>query len=350
MRYALVFTVFTLLCWAKPSLDEMIAQKIVLGFEGKNVNDKNYKQIKKDLEQNRIGGVLLLKRNVSPFEEFKKFLADLNAVKTKHTKLIAIDQEGGLLTRFHEQDGYKVYPTARKVCNTMSLDEARDIYLDMAKELKKMGINYNLAPVVDVLIKPTRFERQRCFSTQPSIVSSYASSFIEAFDEAKVLTSLKHFPGYASAISDAHKGKVDITKTWSYEELRPYYELIRMNKARSIMISHVYLRQFDAKYPASLSKKIVNDILREQLKYNGVVISDDMIMKGLDGFSLKQKVIKSINAGVDILLFSDYYINKQAMPNKLKSIIKDGVKNGQISKKALEQSYDRIIKFKKSLE
>ncbi len=349
MRIFLCFIIFyncLLASQAKPSLEDMISQMIMVGFEGQYTSQKSVKLIENEIKNANIGGILLLKRNVASKEQLQKLLSHFNAIKTPLVNLVAIDQEGGYVSRFSKNKGFRTYPSARKVASLRSIDEAKELYFNMAQRLKNIGINYNLAPVVDVLVSETKFEKQRCFSKYSSIVTTYANAFIEAFDDAKVNTALKHFPGYASALNDAHIGKVDISLFWQYEELRPYYDLIKMNKAKSIMASHVYLRQFDENYPVSLSKIILTDILRGILKYNGVIISDDLMMRGLSEFSFKQKIIKSINAGVDILLFSDYHEGKKRIPNLVKNIVLQAIKSGELDKQNIIKSYERIVKFK----
>ncbi len=350
MRLTLVFLALLSICHAKPSMQSMISQMLMIGFSGQSSSEQSVKELKKDLAQDKLGGVLFLQRNVGSKTQLTKLISYLKDANTSLPTLMAIDQEGGFVTRFSKENGFKTYPTARNVCANSTLDEAKSVYLQMAQELKEIGINYNLAPVVDVLINPTKFERQRCFSKFSSIVSTYASSFVNGFDEAKVLTSLKHFPGYASAISDAHEGLVDVSLSWKYDELRPYYDLIKAKKAKSIMVSHMFLKQFDKFYPASLSQKIIKGILRDTLKYDGVVISDDLSMKSLDGFSMEERIVKSINAGVDIMIFSDYTIEKKKSIDEIRNLILQAIKNGKIKKENVEKSYERIVKFKAFLK
>lgn len=336
--------------FAQATTQEMISQMIMVGFTGSKPEDKWVKQIKLDISQNRIGGILLLQRNITSKAQLKNLLKSINQTKSKLPNLVAIDQEGGKVTRLSKDMGFTSFPSSRDVANKMTIKQAQKTYKTMAQELKDLGVNYNLAPVVDILITKTEFERERCFSKYPSIVTTYATSFIDGFNTLHVLTALKHFPGYASASSDAHEGIVDITSSWQFDELRPYYDLIKSDYAKSVMVSHVYLKQFDENYPATLSKKIVKGILRDELKFDGVVISDDLMMKSLKGFSIKDRVINAINAGVDILLFSEYFLNGTNTPKEVKNIINNAIKNGQISPQRVKKSYDRIIKMKESLK
>ena len=131
-----------------------------------------------------------------------------------------------------------------------------------------------------------------------------------------ILTSLKHFPGHGSSLGDTHKGFVDITNTWQKKELKPYQNLIEDGIVDTIMVAHVMNKQIDSKYPSSLSKKSVTNLLRGKLLYEGVVISDDLQMRAISKhYSLRDTIKLSINAGVDILLFGN-----QLDPTKIISV------------------------------
>lgn len=330
-------------------LKEMIGQMIMVSFEGTKPSDKWAKQIQLDISKKRIGGVLLLKKNVGTPKELKALIKSFNS-KTNTPTLVAIDQEGGLVSRLTKKKGYKTYPSARKIGKEKNIQEAYNLYKEMATDLKSLGINYNLAPVVDITSSISNFQKKRTFNEHPSIISSYAQSFIDAFNEVGVLTALKHFPGYGSSLTDSHKGKADTTHSWDFEELLPYYDSIKSNSTRSIMVGHTYLKKFDPIYPASLSHVIIQEILRDEMGYDGVVISDDFFMDGVTkDFSIEEQVILSVNAGVDILLFSNYFLSKKSTPRVITNIIQKAVKNGKIKKETIEKSYKRIIKMKEWL-
>lgn len=341
---------FPLFCFgSEVSLKEMISQMIMVGFEGTKTSDKWANQIRIDISKKRIGGVLLLEKNIGTPQELKELTRSFLSTSSLPT-LIAIDQEGGYVSRLTKEKGYKTYPSARVIGQEKNIDEAYKIYKDMALYLKSFGINYNLAPVVDITSKKSNFQKKRTFDKYPSIISTYAQSFLDAFNEVGVLTSLKHFPGYGNSSNDTHKNIADTTDTWDYDELLPYFDSIEAKSVKSIMTGHTYLKKFDTKYPSSLSKIIINDILREELKYQGVVICDDLLMDGLQNFSIKERIILSINAGVDILLFSNYFLLGASTPKVATNIILEAIEQGKIQKAQIIKSYNRIIKMKKWLK
>ncbi|MDO5046060.1 glycoside hydrolase family 3 N-terminal domain-containing protein [Campylobacter sp.] len=330
----------------KPTLRKMISQMIMVSFSGATPTEA--KDAISDAKYRRFGGVMLLGKNIKDKQTLIKLTSEF---KTAQKDIfIAIDEEGGDITRLKDKEGFKTFISAAKVAKSLDLLEAKELYKNMAVQLKEAGINLNFAPVVDVLnpVSPIIASKSRAFSENIDEVSLYASEFLDAFNEVGVLTTLKHFPGHGSAEMDSHNEKT-VIENFNYDELKPYYDAIKKDQARLIMISHVYLNEEDSKNPASLSPKIINELLRKKLKFQGVVISDDMLMGGLKGFSLEQKVINFINAGGDILLFSDFRINGQRTAQYITQIVVDAVSQNKISKERIKESYERIMSLKKSL-
>jgi beta-N-acetylhexosaminidase len=164
-----------------------------------------------------------------------------------------------------------------------------------------------------------------------------------------VLTSLKHFPGHGSSVGDTHKGFVDVTNLWKPVELEPYRLL--NHKADTVMVAHVFNKKLDAKYPATLSKKTVNGLLRKKLGFNGVVITDDLQMGAISKkYGLKTTLQLAINAGDDILLFGNQLDPRKVVSTKrLVETIKELVKEGKVSTDRIDRSYARIGRLKKKL-
>ena len=137
---------------------------------------------------------------------------------------------------------------------------------------------------------------------------------------------------------------------FDYTELKPYFDAVRKNEVKMIMVGHIYLMQRDTELPASLSPAIIDGLLRGELKFDGVVISDDMLMGGLKDFTLQEKVINFINAGGDVMLFSDYKIDGRRTAELVTQLVVDAVGAKQIPKERIEESYERIMKLKNSLQ
>jgi beta-N-acetylhexosaminidase len=266
--------------------------------------------------------------------------------------LIAVDQEGGKVQRLKAQYGfYGQFPEASKVAK-MDKHQIKQTYTTMSQELQSVGINYDLAPVVDLDINPKNqviHGLGRSFGKDPQTVAQYASAFIDAMHSHGVLTSLKHFPGHGSSLGDTHKGFVDVTHLWNQVELEPY-QLLK-EKADTVMVAHVFNQKIDSEYPASLSFQTITRLLRGEIGYQGVVITDDLQMGAItQKYGLKNTLKLAINAGDDILL-----IGNQLDPNKIVSTktlvgtIAQLVQSGEVKEEGIEKAYQRVQALKQKL-
>jgi len=354
MKKILIITlIFSSLFAKSPSIESMISQMLMVGVGGNSLNDKWVKQLQKDIKENKVGGIILFSKNIVNPKKLKIFTTSFKNIKTKHKLFIAIDQEGGKVQRLSSKNGFEDYLSAEEIAKNKNLAQTYEIYKKLANELVEYNFNVNFAPVVDLNINPKSpaiGDKKRSYSKKEEIVIAYANEFINAQNDAGIVSVLKHFPGHGSAIVDSHKRLTDVSNTWNYNELKPYYHFSKYEKVNAVMVGHITLKKFDKKYPASLSKKIVNDLLRKKLKFEGVVFSDDMNMKAIsDIYTLKQAVIKSINAGVDVLVFSSYFTKKSSVVNEVRKIILESVKNKEIDKKTIEKSYKRIVRLKNAI-
>ncbi len=322
-----------------------IANMFMLGFYGSSGNDLS---IKNDICKKGLGGVILFQKSPVTKGAVKNFSngASLQAL-TKDLKscgtrpLIAVDQEGGVVQRVKIK--YR-YPSAAKVAQ-MGPDAAERIYNSMAKELASMGVNLNLAPVADLAINPNNrviVKWGRSFGSNVNSVVQYDTIFINAMHRYGIATSLKHFPGHGSSLGDTHKGFVDVTNLWQERELEPYKRLKR--KTETVMVAHIFNRKLDPNYPASLSRRVIQGILRTKIGYRGVVISDDMQMGAIrKHYGLKESLKLAINAGVDILLFANQVAPKRVVTvDQLIKITRDLLKSGAIDESSIKAANRRI--------
>ncbi len=300
----------------KKSLDEKIGSMLMVGFFGTSAPSNS--QICRDIKKYNLGGVILFDanpvnkkkaKNIYSREQVQRLTGELQSCSRDGKLLIAVDQEGGRVQRLKRKYGfYGRFPKARDI-RGLPTNEIYDIYNRMGEELSSVGINYNLAPVVDLAINRKNrviYKLGRSFGKNPKEVVKYSKIFIDEMRANGVLTSLKHFPGHGSSLGDTHKGFVDVTKLWRRDELEPYRILKKQGYVDTIMVAHVFNAKLDPKYPATLSKKIVNGILRKQLGYNGVVITDDLQMGAITKrYSLRNTLKLAINAGDDLLLFGN---------------------------------------------
>lgn len=339
---------------ANVDIDDMIGQMLMFGFRGDSINDEWIKTYSSQIVDLNIGGILVLSYNIKSPTQLDSLMTHFNDLNSKYMLLKAIDQEGGRVQRLHPNKGFIGFPSAEEVANTMTPDQAYLMYSDLVQECKLYGFNYILAPVVDVNINPVSpaiGNIERSYSKNPEIVTLYATAFIRAVKDNNLISSLKHFPGHGSAENDSHQGFTDVTNTWQFLELDPYISLINSNTVQSIMSAHIYHADIDSIYPASLSEKHINYLLRNELNFSGVVISDDLQMGAIQQhYTLEETVIQAIKSGSDILIFSQYFSPDINLPNVVVNIIKNAIKDGLITKERIITSYERIAKLKSQIK
>jgi len=334
----------------EPPLEKMIGKMIMTGFRGYEVPQ----ELKEQIRDGKVGGVLILGYNVESLPQVIKLTSDIKKAAGNSPVLIAIDQEGGKVARLKASKGFEDFPSAKEMASSRTTEEAYAYYLRMAAKLMYCGINLNLAPVVDLDIhtdSPAIGKLERSFSSDPATVKEYAEQFILAHKKHGILTCLKHFPGHGSAGDDSHLGITDITKTWSRKELEPYSYFIEKGLADLVMPGHLFNSGIDTTYPASLSKATVQGILREELKYNGVVITDDLQMKAISGpYGLTDTAVAAVNSGSDILLFANYHNYDPDIADKAKKTIITAVADGRIAEEKIKEAFGRISKLLLSLQ
>lgn len=294
------------------SLRDKIGQMLLVGFDGKTVNEQS--SIVKIIEENNIGGVILFdydyhkkiyNRNIESPAQVKQLNNELQYYTQQSNLkyhrlnlplLISVDYEGGKVNRLGEQYGFPATISAAEV-GKRSFEETESTAKSMAQTLKSVGFNLNFAPVLDVNVNPDNpviGKKERSFSSDASTVASYSSVYSRHFLDQKIQCAYKHFPGHGSSDKDSHLGFVDVTDTWQAYELEPYQQLLSSSKACGmVMTAHIVNRQVDESgLPATLSYKILTGLLRNQLHYKGVIITDDMQMKAIsDSYGLEQALV-----------------------------------------------------------
>jgi len=344
---------------ADVSLDVKIGQMIMVGFRGLDVKDSS--PVIRDIVERHIGGVILYDydvptntpiRNIESPEQLKQLTAKLQAA-SDIPLLIAIDQEGGKVSRLKQSAGFAPTVSAQNLGSMNDLSLTYKHAAQIAKTLAELGINLNLAPVVDLNVNPDNpiiGRLGRSFSADAEIVTAHAVEFIKAHHEHGVLCALKHFPGHGSSTGDSHLGLTDITDTWSSKELIPYERLMAQDLADVIMTAHVYHGSLDPNFPATLSQPILGDLLRDQLFYDGVIISDCMQMQAItDHYGFETALQTAIDAGVDIILISNNSVFEEDAASRAIAIIKSLIKEGKITPQRINKSYRRIKKMKERL-
>jgi len=295
-----------------------IAELLLIGFNGTQVAGNE--EIRRLVCDVKVGGVLLFERfaasgqprNMVSQAQVAELTRDLQALAARcvgRPLFIAVDAEGGRVMRLSPRLGYPPTLPAKELGErddpAFTQAEARR----MGEMLREAGINWNLAPVVDVAVNPTNpavVALGRVYSADPERVAAHARAFVLGMHEAGVLTALKHFPGHGSSRSDSHLGFTDITDTAQLQvELSPFRSLIAAGLADSVMTAHVFNRGLDPWDPATLSRFTVQRVLRGWLHYDGVAVSDDLLMGAIaQHYGLDDAAVLALGAGVDVLLIA----------------------------------------------
>lgn len=343
------------------SLNEMIGQMIMIGFRGMEINDQS--PVVRDITEFNIGGVLLFdydvekkkfERNIRSPEQVQKLVQDLTQLSSDIPLLVAVDQEGGRVARLKKSYGFADSVSQAYLGEVDDTTITGGYALGTAQILSELGINLNFAPVVDLNTNednPVIGKLERSFSSDPQVVVRHSWEVINAHRVFNILTAVKHFPGHGSSREDSHLGFVDVTETWDMIELEPFKELISDPGCDMVMTAHIFNAHLDPDWPATMSKKVIGDILREQLRYDGVVISDDMQMKAIrEHYSLELALEKSILAGVDIIMFGNNMVYEEGIAQRSIEIISSLVDQGRIPQERIQESYERIKLLKSRLE
>ncbi len=341
----------------EPTLEQKLGQLIISGFRGTLID--NSSKVLKYLRHNHLRNLWLVDNespmaftegNIESSDQLKRLTSSLQSYGN-NSLMLAIDLEGGEVVRLKEKYGFPKINSPQYFGNLDDISETRRNALMIAELLNVHGINMNFAPVVDVNINPecpAIGKRGRSFSGYPEKVYLHAKEFILAHREKNIATCLKHFPGHGSSVNDTHFGFVDVTAAWSNTELIPYEKLIEDGLADAVMTAHVFNKNLDEKYPATLSKKILTGILREKLGFDGVIFSDDLNMRAVyDYYSYEETIELSFNAGVDVLLQGNVMNYNPEIIDLTFSIIKKLIESGKISEQRIDESFNRVIKLKK---
>jgi len=305
----------------------------MIGIYGKELTEES----KRVLGEIRPGFVILFSRNVDTPEQVKKLTDDVSDY-LGYRPIFAVDQEGGNVLRL--KDGFSTLPSAMACAATGHPELIKGAVNAMSSELKAVGIDFNLAPVVDINTDPFNpVIGTRSYSDDVDAVVEFASSFLEGSKSARIMTCLKHFPGLGSVSVDPHYDLPVIEK--SYNELYKF-DLIPFRKlnADALMPSHVYLHQVQKDgLPASLSKEIINGIARESLVFKGLIVSDDLLMGGVSGFSTEDRIRLAFDAGNDVLVVC----HEPDLQLRASKYFKEMIKEDRIIKNKFTKVLERIM-------
>jgi beta-N-acetylhexosaminidase len=331
---------------AQMSLDQKLGQLIIVEYLGQSYQNSGLQSM---ITQQYVGGYIYQESNHNfdpPYDtiDHVKALTERIAKDARIPLLVATDQEGGLVNRLYRFHG--ALPSAQQMAASGSTDTIQQRGEQAAIWLGELGINSDLAPVVDVHTVDPPVLASRMFGSNPQTVAADAGAYLDGLQNNGIVGCLKHFPGLGAITSDPHTGLPTVTRSKTDLEridLAPYKLMLQRNHPAMIMSTDVLVPAIDKALPAELSPKAIDGVLRKELGYNGVVITDGLYMGGISAhWTLSQAAVLAIQAGND-LIEGPFTVAQVA---SVIAALKQSIQKGQLTTQRIDQSVQRILLMK----
>ncbi|ROR27366.1 beta-N-acetylhexosaminidase [Mobilisporobacter senegalensis] len=334
------------------TLEEKVGQLFIVNLELLDSSKGNYyefrsltKKMVAGIQKYNVGGVCFFSRNIETREQTTKLINKLQE-RSKFPMFITVDEEGGQVARIANNDNMKTtkFPTIEEIGKMDDKEYAFNMGETIGREIRELGFNVDFAPVADVRTNELNTEiGNRSFGNNPKLVARMVKEVVSGLQSQGISATLKHFPGHGDAVNDSHEGAVNVEN--DIERLRsvefvPFKAGIKEG-ADFVMISHISIsRVTEDTVPASLSSLVLNEMLRLEMGFQGIAITDALNMKAItDQYNSKQAAKQAFIAGADILLMPE------KLPEAYNSILQ-AVQNGEISEERLDTSVRRILEIK----
>ncbi|MCI0531108.1 MAG: hypothetical protein L0Y74_04055 [candidate division Zixibacteria bacterium] len=318
------------------------AQIFILGYQGSSPSSDFLNLIAKY----PVGGIIFFDRNIPTPADLQKEISNLTA-NFRYPPFLMIDQEGGRVNRIKKE--FPIFPAAKTLGDAGDFQSAENSYSTTAAELKKLGINVNLAPVADVASESGSYMADRSFGFDPEKVSRFVSLAVNSIQSQNLLACAKHFPGIGSLQEDPHKVlplSNQSAEVFREKDFLPFRAAIESNVSM-IMTTHVNCPALDDEEPVTFSTKVVTDILRGELNFPGLIVSDDMEMGGIANyFEPAAACEKAFLAGHDLILLCHslekqkdvlaHFESKIKSDNRFESRVKESLARIESAKKRLK--------------
>ncbi|WP_447970092.1 beta-N-acetylhexosaminidase [Nitrospira sp. M1] len=322
------------------TLREKVGQLFMIGFDGTEVSSA----LSAWIQAYQPGGIILFSRNLVDAHQIARMTNSLQKLVTSSPLLMAIDQEGGKVSRL--PPGFTIFPPAATVAACGSSDFAYQAAAVTAQELRAVGFNMNMAPVLDINTNPSNpIIGDRAFSADPETVCTLGNATISGLHDHGVIACGKHFPGHGETTKDSHKELPVVTlakERLEQIELHPFRSAIA-HGLQTLMSAHVHYPALDDTVPATLSHRVMTTLLRDELGFSGVILSDDLEMNAIaEHMTMGDAAVRSIQAGVDLILIC----HQQTRQAEAIEAVEGAVKTGAISTSRLDASLSRISALK----
>lgn len=327
------------------NINELIGQHMLIGVSGAALTSEE----KKFIVENNISGVVLFARNCKDPKQIRDLCAEIQSLRhqmaDKAPLFIGIDMEGGRVHRL--KPPFTQWPPLKKIGDLDAPTVAFHFTQRMGSELLSVGINLDFAPCIDVYTNPENTViGDRAVSTDPYQVEKMASALVRGYIKSGILSCAKHFPGHGHTVIDSHEElpveDADMNRL-NEVELVPFRKALR-SRVDMVMTAHILFKNVDPDWPVTMSEKFLKTMLRDEMKYKGLIITDDLDMKALaKHYSKEQIPVRSMQAGADLLLYCN---EPESPPQAIESLI-TAVAQGQLKRSDLEQTHRNILDVKK---
>ncbi|MCB0391384.1 MAG: beta-N-acetylhexosaminidase [Bdellovibrionales bacterium] len=322
-----------------------IGQLYIIGLQGPELLAEESKFI----IENNIGGVILFDRNIVSPQQLHKLCSDIQSLRTKMPDraplFISIDMEGGRVQRLKAP--FTQWPPLGSFEELDSTSLAFKMTQAMGQELKAVGINLDFAPCIDVLTNPeNKVIGDRSAGKDPEHVGKMASALVRGYIKSGVLSCVKHYPGHGNTLLDSHEElPIEDTdlNTLQERELVPFKKAFRA-RAEMVMTAHIKFPKVDPDWPVTLSEKFIKNILRKDLRFSKIVITDDLDMRALrNHYSIEEIPVRALEADCDMLL----YCNEFDVPPQSIEAVEKAIANGRLNSDSINSKYQSVLSLKK---
>lgn len=316
-----------------------IGQLIITGISGTSLTAEEAAF----LEEENIGGVILFSNNYENPAQLAELVNSIQQARSEYPLFVAVDNEGGRVFRF--KSGFTQLPSMYEIGLTDSPKLCFHVAKIMAEELQACGVNLNLSPVCDIWSNPNnKVIGDRAFGKDEEKVSKFVSSIIRGLQTNNVLSCAKHFPGHGDTTKDSHFDLPIIKKSLDElkdSEFKPFIKAVK-SRVEFVMMAHLMVDSIDSQLPTSLSEKAYS-LLRKELKFNKLIITDDMEMKAItDRWGVEEAALMAINAGADIIEYRSMEMAKKALLG-----LKNAQKTKTLKNERIKESYNRVMEVKR---
>ncbi len=326
-------------------MNKTIGQLMMMGVSGESLTSSE----KTFIVDNNIGGIVLFARNLKEPRQIHALCTEIQSLRHKMLDkaplFIGVDMEGGRVLRLKEP--FTPWPALKKLGDLDNSSVTYHFAHRMGLELKAVGFNLDFAPSVDVLTNPKNTViGDRALSHDAAMVDKHASALVRGYIKAGIITCAKHFPGHGNTMLDSHLDlpieETDLQQLQEREFI-PFKKVIK-SRVDMLMMAHILFPKIDPSGPVTFSEKFIKQIVREDLRYKGIIISDDLDMKAMTlKWSVEEIPVKALQAGIEILL----YCNEPASPGIAIESVMTAVAQGQLDKNYLESLKNKVLSLKK---